>query len=259
MKVPYSPFLGVLLIAATTQAKSPLIVGGQDTTIEKYPSLVQIEYNLPWIGYWEQKCAANILTTYWLLTAAHCLTQNWYDPRNTRIRAGSTFREIGGSVHYVDFERNHPDYGEAATFDADISVFKLLTPLVYSPSIQRGTIVSQGFVVPDNMPVVHAGWGSLYFNGRAPDVLQDVTVYVVNRDECRARYGERSITDNMICAGVLDVGGRDACEGDSGGPMYIGDVIVGLVSFGHDCAHPVFPGVSTAVASYTDWIVANAR
>ncbi|CAG4988574.1 unnamed protein product [Colias eurytheme] len=261
MKVSYCSILGVLLIAAISQAKTPFIVGGQNATIEQYPSLVQIEFYETSAGFWDHGCGANILTTYWLLTAAHCLEGLLYDPKYTRIRAGSTYRNTGGSVHYVDFERNHPDYNKAFANDADISVFKLLTPLVYSSSIQRGTIVSKGFVIPDNYPVVHAGWGALYSQGPLSPVLQDVTIYTVNREECASRYGKHGlvITENMICAGVLDVGGRDACQSDSGGPMYIGDVIVGIVSFGLGCADPVFPGISASVASFTDWIVANAQ
>ncbi|CAG4988533.1 unnamed protein product [Colias eurytheme] len=139
------------------------------------------------------------------------------------------------------------------------AVFKLLTPLVYSSSIQRGVIVSRGFVLPDNFPVVHAGWGTIRYNGPSSHVLQDVTITTVNREVCASRYGPNTITENMICAGVLDVGGRDACQGDSGGPMYADDVIVGIVSFGMGCADPRYPGVSASVASYTDWIIENAR
>ncbi|CAG4988566.1 unnamed protein product [Colias eurytheme] len=261
MKVSYLSLLGVLLIAAFSQAKSPFIVGGQDATIEQYPSLVQIEFYFPWLGVWDQQCGGNILTSYWLLTAAHCFNEWWYDPQNTRIRAGATYRHTDGSVHYVDFERNHPEYNKASRFDSDVSVFKLLTPLVYSPSIQPGTIVNQGFVIPDNYPVVHAGWGTLTSSGPSSHVLQDVTINTVNRAVCNSRYSNVNvvINENMICAGLLDVGGRDACQGDSGGPMYIGDVIVGIVSFGMGCADPVYPGVSAAVGSFTDWIVANAR
>lgn len=63
----------------------------------------------------------------------------------------------------------------------------------------------------------------------------------------------------MICAGLLDVGGRAACQGDGGGPLYYndstaGNIIIGIVSWGHGCSDDTLPGVSTAVASYTEWI-----
>ncbi|CAG4988546.1 unnamed protein product [Colias eurytheme] len=263
MKMSYLPLLGVLLLAGLSQSETPntRIVGGRDTTIENYPSLVQVEYFDPGSGFWHQDCAANILTTYWVLTAAQCneYTRDEY----TRIRAGATYRETNGSVHYVDFSRNHPDYIHLYSYDADIGLMKLLTPLVYSPYIQKATIVNQGFVVPDNYPVVHAGWGDIYTNGPQSEVLQSVTVYTVNTQVCEWRWGHglsSPITKNMICAGVLEEGGRDACHGDSGGPMYIGDVIVGIISFRYEnCADAFTPGISTSVASYSDWIVSNTR
>ncbi|XP_045504430.1 trypsin, alkaline B-like [Colias croceus] len=263
MTMSYLLLLGVLLLAATSQSETldTRIVGGEDTIIENYPSLVQLEYLNPYYGTWSQDCAANILTTYWVLTAAHCFVEN-DRVEFMRIRAGSTYRMTGGSVHYIDLVRNHPDYGVAIVHDADISVMKLLTPVVYSPYIQKGTIARQGFVVPDNYPVVHAGWGGIYTNGPSSYILQHVQIYTINREVCARRYGDgvsSSITDNMICAGILDVGGRDACQGDSGGPLYADDVIIGISSFGNNCGDPYHPGVSASVAAFSDWIIANAR
>lgn len=94
-------------------------------------------------------------------------------------------------------------------------------------------------------------------------MLRDVTIYTVNNNWCRERYLELPqpgvVTENMICAGILGEGGRDACQGDSGGPLYYksggNDIIVGVVSWGHQCANGSFPGVSTAVSPYTHWIV----
>ncbi|KAJ8709008.1 hypothetical protein PYW07_008834 [Mythimna separata] len=89
------------------------------------------------------------------------------------------------------------------------------------------------------------------------------TIYTIDNALCTARYASllipQRVTENMICAGILDVGGKDACQGDSGGPLYsTNDILVGVVSWGRGCADPFYPGVSARVASYTDWIVATA-
>lgn len=47
---------------------------------------------------------------------------------------------------------------------------------------------------------------------------------------------------------------RDACTGDSGGPVTQAEILVGLVSFGHGCGRAQFPGVNTRVANYIVWI-----
>ncbi|KAJ8709010.1 hypothetical protein PYW07_008836 [Mythimna separata] len=90
-----------------------------------------------------------------------------------------------------------------------------------------------------------------------------VSIYTIDNALCTARYASllipQRVTENMICAGILDVGGKDACQGDSGGPLYsTNDILVGVVSWGRGCADPFYPGVSARVASYTDWIVATA-
>ncbi|CAH2097577.1 unnamed protein product [Euphydryas editha] len=178
-----------------------------------------------------------------------------------RIRAGSTFSNVGGVIVSVEAVFNHPSYG-SNYYDGDISVLRLTTPLVYSSVIQPTAIVAQNSAIPDNVPVVHAGWGLIWQNGITAFILRDVEIYTVNNTLCTQRYAQLDpryiVTENMICAGVLDVGSRDACQGDSGGPLYYSNILIGVVSWGHGCAHAIYPGISTSVAPYTDWIVSIA-
>lgn len=48
--------------------------------------------------------------------------------------------------------------------------------------------------------------------------------------------------------------GKDACFGDSGGPLAINGTLEGIVSFGIGCADRLFPGVYSRVAVVRDWI-----
>ena len=68
--------------------------------------------------------------------------------------------------------------------------------------------------------------------------------------------------DTQICAGL---GRKDTCQGDSGGPMLSLELddtawsVIGITSFGVDCADTRFPGVYTRVDRYLDWIEENTN
>ena len=69
------------------------------------------------------------------------------------------------------------------------------------------------------------------------------------------------IGPSMLCAKGRGTG---ACDGDSGGPLIIkgetpsDDIVVGVVSFGADCANDVFPGVYARVSDQYEWIRTTA-
>ena len=67
----------------------------------------------------------------------------------------------------------------------------------------------------------------------------------------------------MICAGYKN-GGKDSCQCDSGGPLFLIDenfqyLQIGIVSYGEGCARPLKYGVYTKVSSFVDWIESTIR
>lgn len=70
--------------------------------------------------------------------------------------------------------------------------------------------------------------------------------------------------DIQLCCGDLN-GERDACQGDSGGGLYVirnisninRYVIEGIVSYGEQCASLMKPGIYTRILNYIDWIREN--
>lgn len=91
-------------------------------------------------------------------------------------------------------------------------------------------------------------------------MIRAVKYPIVNQDYCYKQYQAglgRPITDRMICAGLIE-GGKSGCYGDSGGPLSIESngtrVLVGLVSWGYDCAKPGYPEVYGHISSVRSWI-----
>jgi trypsin len=70
--------------------------------------------------------------------------------------------------------------------------------------------------------------------------------------ECEAAYASHSTRVDasiMFCAG-FPAGGVDACNRDSGGPLVVDGVLAGVVSWGHECARPGYPGVYVRMTTY---------
>ncbi|KAI7815457.1 Serine protease, partial [Rhyzopertha dominica] len=203
------------------------IVGGEDAEIEEYNYTVQVQ----WYGY--QICGGAIISSSYVLTAAHCtdgLEQTAYS-----VRAGTSLRESG------------------ETFDYDICILELASALEFSASIGPIPLPASEQYIAAGTDSIVTGWGRLEEGGATPTQLQSVVVPIVSQEACQEAYNVFLITDRMICAGVEE-GGKDACQGDSGGPLVADDVLVGLVSWGYGCARPNYPGVYTRVPALVEWV-----
>lgn len=80
---------------------------------------------------------------------------------------------------------------------------------------------------------------------------------VTSNAQCAEDYPAGAVRSSEICTYAP---GKDACQSDSGGPLYYFDgntrrlMQVGIVSHGVGCATDI-PGVNTRVTSYLLWIV----
>ena len=108
----------------------------------------------------------------------------------------------------------------------------------------------------ENVSALVTGWGSTS-SGPQSRVLQEAAVSTLTNSECRSSsHPHHRITENMICA---QAAGRDACDGDSGGPLAVlgqdGSYSqIGIVSWGKGCARQGFPGVYTRLTALLPWL-----
>ncbi|XP_075975899.1 trypsin, alkaline C-like [Anticarsia gemmatalis] len=174
-----------------------------------------------------------------------------------RLRVGSDFAHSGGQVTNTQQIIRHPNYNRNS-LDSDVAIMRTTGTINFGTGVQAARIAGSNYNLGDNQVVWAAGWG-VTEQGRPSEQLRHVQIWTINQGVCRQRYGTSRITDNMLCSGWLDVGGRDQCSGDSGGPLYHNRVVVGICSWGSGCGNPRFPGVNARVSRFTSWIQNNSR
>ncbi|KAL0129005.1 hypothetical protein PUN28_004008 [Cardiocondyla obscurior] len=233
-----------LALIASASCLKPRIIGGTPTTINKHPYQVSIHYN------GELACGGSIISKEWILTAAHCVYGG--SPSLFKIRVASTYHDKEGTlITAVATIVIHKKY-QADTYDYDVALIKLHTPLTLGPNI-KVVLLAVGNIKPGSQAIV-AGWGKTSRNGASSKVLQSLKIPIIEQEECRKIYARyRPVTSNMLCAGYLS-GSKDTCQGDSGGALVYNDVQIGIVSWGAQCASVGFPGVYTRVSAIRQWI-----
>ena len=104
-------------------------------------------------------------------------------------------------------------------------------------------------------PVTTVGFGFTKENGNISEPLLEVEVAVVDMETCLKELPGVVDENFHLCAGVPQ-GGKDSCNGDSGGPLLDSSTQTqyGVVTFGRGCARPNTPGVYTRVSYYESWI-----
>ncbi|CAH4023583.1 unnamed protein product [Pieris brassicae] len=247
-----------LVAVSAVQPRYQRIVGGSVTTIGKYPYAVAMLYSRSGSGTYTQSCGGTIINNRSVLSAAHCFYGDTI--RQWRMRVGSTNSNSGGVVHNTNAIIMHQQYNHRTT-DNDVAIVRSNSAFNFNANVARGSIASSNYYLPDNAPVWAIGWGRTAWNGPSSNQLREVQMYTVNLQTCINRYREINnlVNANMLCVGILDVGGRDQCGGDSGGPLLHNNAVVGICSWGHrECAHPRYPGVNARVSRYTSWIQSNA-
>uniref|UniRef100_A0A8C2RW91 Ovochymase 2 n=1 Tax=Capra hircus TaxID=9925 RepID=A0A8C2RW91_CAPHI len=248
------------------------IVGGRQVAKGSYPWQVSLKRRQKHV------CGGTIISPQWVITAAHCVAN-----RNTvstfNVTAGEydlRHVEPGEQTLAIETIIIHPHFSTKKPMDYDIALLKMAGAFHFDQFVGPMCLPEPGERFKPGFICTTAGWGRLNENGISPQVLQEVNLPILTQDECITALLtlEKPISGRtFLCTGFPD-GGRDACQGDSGGSLMCRNkkgtwTMAGVTSWGLGCGRgwkdnlqkndQGSPGIFTDLTKVLSWIHKHIR
>ncbi|KFB40966.1 AGAP008649-PA-like protein [Anopheles sinensis] len=264
-------------VCGTTPPETLRVIGGNASDIDRFPWMAALFYRTRFT------CGGSLINDRYVLTAAHCVARleaagfevYLRRPNIVELNEDAIHRRVARIIMNLYQQlRNNNDVALLLLESPPIRPEDGAVPICLPPGG-----FADGFL--DGREAVVTGWGTTE-TGELSEYLQQLTVPILTNQQCRrSGYYRFQITAKMLCAGYLE-GGRDSCQGDSGGPLQLprtadgspeadnqlGDggnqptprqMIVGVVSWGNECAQRNYPGVYARVTRFVGWIRSRSR
>nr|XP_022904675.1 cationic trypsin-like [Onthophagus taurus] len=242
------------------------IVGGYDLGYFKYPWFVSL------LEDGEPSCGGTLVSKKIVVTAAHCFDSYLRPQRDRSITLEKAFEyKLGVYNNCMPHEKSqqsfkatkvyvHEKYFEKDPY-YDIAAVKLNREASdFQPCCLPSKVMKESRRPKEALVT---GLGELKFNSRdTPCTVHEARVLMYPDKTCRSMLNQADGTGKKLkgafCAGYLS-GGIDSCRGDSGGPLIaLGPnsryYLIGITSFGFDCAQPKRLGIYTDVSKYLGWL-----
>ncbi|XP_071550832.1 clotting factor B-like isoform X3 [Panulirus ornatus] len=218
-------------------------------------------------------CGATPITDRFLLTAAHCAIDPKQPVRTVRLGELDFAKDNEENSRPVDYEVEkviiHPEFIPASAVRYnDVALIQTVKPMAFNEVVFPYCLSVQR--PPPKTIVTTAGFG-LYNATYRSSRLKEKELELVDPGACEETYRRSDLEDHLklrypqllqgsdvMCAAHPK---RDACEGDSGGPLFIDKdgrrFLVGVVGSGVSCRGngiSILPGLYISVADHIDFI-----
>ncbi|XP_045413396.1 ovochymase-2 isoform X8 [Lemur catta] len=243
------------------------ILGGSQVEKGSYPWQVSLKQRQKHI------CGGTIISPQWVITAAHCVSY-----RNTvstvNVTAGEhdlSQTEPEEQTLTIQSVIVHPLFSSKKPMDYDIALLKMAGAFQFGQFVGPMCLPEPGEQFEAGFICTTAGWGRLGEDGVLPQVLQEVNLPILTHKECMAALSSLKkflSGKTFLCTGFPE-GGRDACQGDSGGSLMCQNkkgawTLAGVTSWGLGCGRswrnnmhqsdPGSPGIFTDLSKVLPWI-----
>jgi secreted trypsin-like serine protease len=229
------------------------ITGGTSASIADYPWQVYYESG-------EYNCGGSIISGDWIITAAHCTEDDFGNlipiaQMDVVVGANNPRSGLEGKKYLVKRVIRHENF-DPSTLNNDIALLQLEATINYENATPVRLVSkidsASGATDPGVMSWV-TGYGLIKVSPKTvPLTLQKVQLPVISNTQASSVW--QDIPPSDIMAGYLN-GNKDACNGDSGGPMVVPVdneyKLAGLVSWGSSCNTY---GAYTRISIFESWI-----